>query len=124
MADAMLPKMLIGYSSCVSGDCALHHPRGLLCRRKPSVRRELIDEVWQILTEALEQLVVVQAGLSREGVKLLTPEGFSQGGRRNILIRSAIDPRLGHSSLTTVLQIVDQTTKAAAQHAAGGGAAE
>src|SRR5262245_10240586 len=123
MAEAMLPKMLMP-TPHVWLVIALHHPRGFLLRRKPPVRRELIDEVRQILTEAFEQVVAVQAGLPGECVEFVTPEGLLQIGRRNLLVWSATDPGLRRSALSVVLQIVDQTTEAAAQHAARGSAAQ
>src|SRR5262245_452653 len=97
---------------------ALHHARGFRFRRNPPVRRELIDELRQISRQALEQLVVAHAGLPGERIELFTPEGFFQIGRRYLLVRPAVDPGLGRSSLPAVRQIVDQTAKTAAQHAA------
>src|SRR4029453_185557 len=103
---------------------ALHHPRGFLFRRKPPLRRELIDEVRQILTEAFEQIVAVHAGLPGECVELVISEGLLQIGRRNLLVWSTTDPGLRPSALSVVLQIVDQATEAAAQHGARSSAAQ
>src|SRR6185369_4601462 len=124
MADAMLPKMLIPYSSYLPGDRALHHPRGFLLSRKPTVRRELIDQVRQMLTKSFEQFVGAQAGLPGESIERFAPEGFFQIGWCNLVVRSAIDPGLCYSALPTILQIVDQTAETAAQHAACGSAAQ
>src|SRR5215471_14842491 len=102
----------------------LYHPRGLMLGRQPPIWRELIDQVWQMLTQASEQIVHAQAGLLAQGIERIGPERMRQILGRDLLIRAGADPGLRDAAMSAVLQFFYDVPEAAAQHAARCGAAE
>src|SRR5262249_21206365 len=102
----------------------LHHPRRFFLGRHPSVGRELINQLRQMLTKPGKQIVTVHAGLLTQGVQRLAPERFLQIVRRNLLVRAIADPGLRDMAVSALLESFDQVVEAAAQHGSGRGAAE
>src|SRR5437867_8258646 len=82
----------------------LHHPLCLLLGRQPAVRRELVDQLRQILTKTGEQIVALHAGLLTQRVERIATERFLQIVGRNLLVWTAADPGLGHMALSALLE--------------------
>src|SRR5882757_1235151 len=60
--------------------------------RQPSVRRQMIDHVGQILAEAFQQFVARQAGLRCDGIDLVGAERVGEIAGRNRLVLALADP--------------------------------
>ena len=88
--------------TCLCGN-ASHHPRCFLLGRQPPVWRELIDQVWQMLTQASEQIIHAQAGLLAQCVERIAPERIRQILGRDVLIRAGADPGLRDAAMSAVL---------------------
>ena len=88
------------------------------------MRRELIDEIREVLTKAVEQLGATYAGLLRNMVERFTAERVLEIPRRNLLILPTPDPGLGNIAMSMLLQVLDQVAETSAEHVAGSSAAE
>ena len=65
--------------------------------RQPSVRRQMIDHVGQILAEALEQFVARQAALRRTAIDLVGAERVGEIAGRNLLVGPLLTQELAAS---------------------------
>jgi hypothetical protein len=74
-----------------------------LLGRQPTIRCELIDQVWQMLTKASEQIVHAQAGLLAQCVERIAAERIRQILGRDLLIRAGADPGLRDAAMSAVL---------------------
>src|SRR5262245_50032993 len=92
--------------------------------RQPPIWRGLIDQVWQMLTQASEQIIHAQAGLLAQRVERIGPERIRQILGRDLLVRAGADPGLRDAAMSAVLQFFYDVPEAAAQHAASRGAAK
>jgi len=63
----------------------------------------LIDQVWQMLTQASEQIIHAQAGLLAQCVERIAPERIRQILGRDVLIRAGADPGLRDAAMSAVL---------------------
>src|SRR5262245_55845778 len=95
----------------------------LLVGRQPPVRRQLIDHLRQILTEAAKQFVARHPCLLDEGVDLVRAERAAQIVGRYLLVGSGANPRIDGFTVSALLelfeQIVQATTKDGSRGASG-----
>src|SRR5262245_2697754 len=78
----------------------------------------MIDDVGQILAEALQQFIARQAALRRERLDLVGAERVGEIAGRDLLVGSVADPRIGLVAHAFLLELIEQVAKAAAQDAA------
>src|SRR6516225_100876 len=102
----------------------LDHPRRLLVGRQAPVWGELINQVWQMLTKASQQIVHAQAGLLAQCIERLAAERIRQILGRDLLIRTGADPGLRGAPMSAVLKFFYHVSEAAAEHSASRGATE
>src|SRR4029077_5364808 len=60
--------------------------------RQPSVRRQMIDHVGQILAEAFQQIIARQSALRRQLLDLVDAERAGEVARRDLLVGTVADP--------------------------------
>src|SRR4029079_5633724 len=73
----------------------------------------------QFAAQPGQQLVARQAGVTAEFVDILAADRLRQIAFRNVLVRSLADPGVCSLALAVLLKLVEQTTKSAAEDAAG-----
>ena len=78
-------------------DAASNPARHFVLVRQPSVRRQMIDDVGQILAEALQQFVARQAALRRQRFDLVGAERAGEIAGRDLLVGAVADPGIGGS---------------------------
>src|SRR5262249_28457778 len=99
--------------------CDLDHPRRLVLGRQAPLWGQLINQVWQMLTKASEQIVHAQAGLLAQRIDRIAAERIRQILGRDLLIRAGADPGWGAAAMPAVLQLFHDVPEPAAQHASG-----
>src|SRR5262249_39124285 len=120
-AAAAAPRLAAVY---LAARTRLDHPPCLLLGRQPPVWGELIDQVWQMLTQASEQVIRAHAGLLAQCIERIAPERIRQFLGCDLLVWAGADPGLRGSAMSAVLQFLYDVRKAAAQHASSRGTAE
>ena len=88
------------------------------------MRRQLIDEARQLMPQRLEQIVSSHAGLLAQRIERIAAERICQVVRGDRLVRAGADPGVRRMAVAALLESPEQVAEAAAQHAAGRGAAE
>src|SRR4029077_8438856 len=84
-----------------------------------AVRRQLIDHLRQILTEAAEQFIARHPRLFDECVDPVGTERTPQIIGRYLLVGSGADPRIDGFALAALLELFAQIVQAATEHASG-----
>src|SRR6185437_15635104 len=102
----------------------LERARNFLVRRHPSIRRQVIDHLRQILAETLKQIVLRHAGMRRQRPDLIGTKSICQIVRSDRLVRPGADPGRGDVSLTCLLELLEQVVETSAQHGSGGTAGQ
>src|SRR5450631_27428 len=92
--------------------------------RHPSVRRQMIDDVGQVLAEATQQFVARQPALRRQIVDLIGAERLGEIAGRNRFVRARAHPCIGGLALAVLLELLEQIAEPAADHASGRAARE
>src|SRR5262249_40830905 len=107
-----------------SRDRRSYHPCGFVRSRHASLRGEPVNQLRQLLAQALEQVVARQAGLRRQRVDLVRAERVPEIVRVDVLVLAGTDPGLGDVAVAGVLQLLEDIVEATGEHAAGGRATE
>src|SRR5690348_7883569 len=92
--------------------------------RQPSVRRQVVDHLRQILAEAVEQFVARQAALGGQTLDLVGAEGARKVAGRDRLVLALADPGICSVAVAALLELVEEVAEAAAQHGSGRAARE
>src|SRR3954454_15442673 len=100
------------------------HNKPPMLGRQPSVRRQMVDHLRQILAEAREQLVTRQAALGGQALDLVGAERIGEIAWSDRLVLALADPGIGSIAMTAVLKLVEEIAEPAAEHAAGRAARE
>src|SRR6476469_5942723 len=97
-----MPLMAVALSNVLGGNAARRNTRRAVSAskpagqfsvvRQPSVRRQMIDHIGQILAEPLEQVIARQPALRRQRVDLVGAERAGEIARRNLLVGAVADP--------------------------------
>jgi hypothetical protein len=90
--------------------------------RQPSVRRQMIDDVGQILAETLQQFVTGQAALGSQRLDLIGAERVGEVAGRDLLVGTVGDPGIGLVAESLLLELIQEVAEAAGKNAAGGAA--
>src|SRR5439155_25456869 len=98
--------------------------RDLGLGRQPSVGRQVIDHLRQILAEAGEQFVARQAALGRQALDLVGAKRVGEIAGRDRLVLTLADPGVRGFTVTALLELVEEIAEPAAEHAAGRAARE
>src|SRR6478735_3004466 len=77
----------------------------------------MVDHLGQLLAENREQFVLRQAGLRYQAVDLIGAQGTGKIARRNLLVRARAHPRIGGFAKAILLELLEQLTEPAADHA-------
>src|SRR4029079_17563435 len=79
----------------------------------------MIDDVGQVLAEALQQFVAREAALGGERLDLVGAQRVGEVAWRDLLVRPIADPRVGLIPEAVLLELFHEVAEAAAQDAAG-----
>src|SRR5262245_40993141 len=93
----------IAPASTFPGRRGLDHPPRLLLGRQAPLRGKLINQVRQILTQAIKQFVPAQAGLLAQRVERIAAERIRQILGRDVLVRAGADPGSRDAAMSAVL---------------------
>src|SRR6478736_4553002 len=77
----------------------------------------MVDHLGQLLAETREQFVLRQAGLRYQAVDLIGAQRTGKIARRNLLVRARAHPRIGGFAMAILLELLEQITEPAADHA-------
>src|SRR6185312_4194260 len=69
--------------------------RHFVVRWQPSVRRQMVDDLGQMLAQAVQQILTRQAALRHHMIDLIGAERVRQIARRYLLVRSLRHPGIG-----------------------------
>src|SRR4051794_22859112 len=78
----------------------------------------MIDDVGQILAEAVQQFVARHAALRRQRVDLIGAERAGEIAGGDLLVRTIADPGTRGVAVALLLELVQEVAEAAAEHAA------
>src|SRR4051794_36093423 len=92
--------------------------------RQPSVRRQMIDHLRQILAEAGEQLVTRQAALGGQALDLVGAERIGEIAWCDRLVPPFAAPVFGGVAMPPLLERFEEIADPAAEHGAGRAARE
>src|SRR3954447_7177115 len=87
--------------------------------RQPSVRRQMIDHLRQILAETREQLVTRQAALGGQALDLVGAERIGEIAWGDRLVLALANPGIGSVGMSALLELGEEIADPAAEHAAG-----
>src|SRR5262249_12031988 len=93
--------------------------RRFLFGRQSAVGGELIDQIGQVLAQALEQVVARHPGLRGQRIDGVGAERLGQIVRLDLLVGAFADPGLRCTALAAVLEIPDEVAEATVEHVAG-----
>src|SRR3954453_19586689 len=97
----------------------LNSARDLVLGRQPSVRRQMVDHLRQILAEAGEQFVARQPALGGQAFDLVGAERIGEIAGRDRLVLALADPGIRGLAVAALLELVQEIATPAAQHAPG-----
>src|SRR3954470_24241698 len=79
----------------------------------------MIDDVGQILAEALQQILARQAALGGQMFNLVGTQRIGEIAGRDLLVGTVADPGVGLIAKPLLLELIQEVAKPAAQDAAG-----
>src|SRR4051812_32564223 len=98
--------------------------RCLVLVGQPSIRRQLVDELRQVLAQGRQYLIARHPGLARNRVEIFVPDRLREIVGRDRLVRAVAYPGLRRVAVAVLLHVADEVAQAAAQNAARSPAGE
>src|SRR5258707_14360974 len=84
----------------------------------------MVDRFGQLLAEAGEQIVARHAALRYQMTDLIGAQRAGEIARRDLLVRAGAHPGIGGIALAALLELLEQVTEPATDHASRGTAGQ